>query len=370
MDIEQSIESLQPLNGVLSPDQGAQLLASMFGGAGADTDVDTQPEGEGEAESTANGQEPEGAPEQPSDPKSEVKDDGAPVAPAGEEPDNLSEENAVVLGKNGKYTIAYSKLEEARNEAKQTRQQLGEVTRLAEDLQRKLDALNQQGQARADAGQAPTKVDNMAAAAQAAINQGVNPDIFGDFSPEAMAKGVALLVAQHVGSIKQDLTAEVKQALQPVLQHQQASEATSHQAAILQAHPDAASVAESVELKAWINSKPSYARDAINQVVQGGSAAQVIELLNDFKAETKTTEPKPDAGAAKLTPDAIKAKAQEAATAAVTPKAPTSLSDIPGGVANGLTAEEAFENKSAMGMVDALLGKSPDEIQKFLARVV
>lgn len=356
----ESIEERAP-NGVLSPEQGAQLLASLFSGGTQDV---APAEGEPAESSAAAAQ----APEKPAEPaveeKSQGNDDGATQAPEqAPEPENLSDENAVVLGKNGKYHIPYSSLEKSRNEAKQLEQQNAE-------LQRKLDALTQQAQERTEQGQAPTKVDNMANAAQAAINQGVDPDIFGDFSPEALAKGIAQLVSAQFGSFEQRMQASVDQRLQPVVQRQQTTEADAHTSAILQAHPDVASIAESVELNDWIKAKPGYAQGAIAQVLQGGSAAQVIEVLNDFKADTKPTQPKPSQPGTELSREQVQVKAQEAAAKVETQRAPTSLSDIPGGTANAISPEEAFKSKSPMGMVEDLMRKSPEEIDQFLRRVV
>ena len=356
----ESFEERAP-NGVLSPEQGAQLLAEMFGGGAKDV----LPSAGKPAESSAAAvQEPEKPVEAAADEKPKATDEGAAQAPKeGKEPDGLTDENAVVLGKNGKYHIPYSSLEKSRAEAKQLEQ-------LNAELQRKLEALTQQAQERSDQGQAPTKVDNMANAAQAAIEQGVSPDIFGDFSPEALAKGIAQLVASQIGNFEQRMQANVELKLQPVLHRQQTSEADAHSSAILQAHPDVASVVESVELKNWIDSKPGYARGAIVQVLEGGSAAQVIEVLNDFKADTNKAQAQPSQPGTELSREQVEAKAKEAASKVETQRAPASLSDIPGGTANAISVEEAFKSKSPMGMVEDLMRKSPEEIDQFLRRVV
>lgn len=91
------------------------------------------------------------------------------------------------------------------------------------------------------------------AAAQAAIASGVDPALFGDFSEEALTKGIATLVDQRVEE-------RISKVIAPLKQHQQRSAQDAHFDAIYKAHPDADSVAESAGLKAWTAAQPSYVR--------------------------------------------------------------------------------------------------------------
>lgn len=304
------------------------------------------------------------------------KADGEPeqVQKLDKEPDDLSDENAVVLGKNGKYTIPYASLEKARTDASESKQKASELARQLEDAQRELDELKRQAQARAESGQAPTKVDNMAAAAQQAIDQGVNPEIFGDFSPEDLAKGVTQLVAAQLGQARQQVLAEVKQAIQPVLNTQHMTEAEAHRATILAAHADAAAIAESKELADWIKAQPGYAQSGIVHAIQQGSASEVIDVLNAFKRDTQPAQAKEEpakASAPTLTPEQVKAKAKEAEAKSDAGTAPVSLSDVAGGRANGVTSEEAFRNKHPMAMVQELMAKGgPEKINEYLSRAL
>ncbi|MCT2416064.1 hypothetical protein MNU23_30780, partial [Pseudomonas aeruginosa] len=67
--------------------------------------------------------------------------------------------------------------------------------------------------ARATAGEAPTSQDNQLAAAQAAMDQGVDPAIFGDFSEEALAAGIQKLIDAKVEA---RVSALVDQKLAPI----------------------------------------------------------------------------------------------------------------------------------------------------------
>lgn len=279
---------------------------------------------------------------------------GAPAAAPASEPDATI---AVVLAKDGKHTIPYAKLVEAR-EGEQHWKATAEAT------QRQLTDLQAQAQQRADAGQAPTTTDNQVAAAQAAIAKGVDPAIFGDFSEEELTKGIQTLVAQQV---QEQVTAQVGKALAPFQQHQQQTAQDAHTEAIYRAHPDADSIAESAELKQWITSQPSYLQPTLQAVLEKGSTSQVIELFNDFKKGTGAPAPAPSPG--KGAPAAVDpTAAAKAAIAAATPAVPASLSDIPGGRADSLSPHERLAAMDPTSMAEAMQGMSPDQIDAFLNR--
>ncbi|SEK07262.1 MULTISPECIES: hypothetical protein [unclassified Variovorax] len=136
----------------------------------------------------------------------------------------------MVLARDGKHTIPYDRLEKARQGEQHWKAQAEEVRRQLADLRAKADA-------RAEAGQAPTKTDNMVAAAEAAIEKGVDASLFGDFSEEALAAGIAKLVQQRV-------EVRVGKAVAPLQAKQQQDAATAHYDAIYKAHPNADSIVE------------------------------------------------------------------------------------------------------------------------------
>lgn len=274
----------------------------------------------------------------------------APAAVLAAEPDAS---NAILLAKDGKHTIPYEKLVQAREGEQHWKAQ-------AETAQRQLADLQTQAQQRADAGQAPTKTDNQVAAAQAAIASGVDPALFGDFSEEALANGIATLVDQRVEE-------RISKAIAPLQQHQQRSAQDAHFDAIYKAHPDADSVAESAELKAWIASQPSYVQPTLHEVLAKGSAQKVVELFNDFKKATAApaAAPAPGKGQAAVTDSKV---AAQAAIAAAAPAVPASLSDIPGGRADALSPHERLAALDPVSMADAMQGMSPAQIDAFLNR--
>ena len=192
-----------------------------------------------------------------------TEDDGAPDAiTAPEEKPNTEvdakteegEPQPAILARDGKHTIPYQKLADARNDAQTWKAQ-------AEAANAELETLREQAQARADAGEAPTKTDNMVAAAEAAIDAGADISMFGDFSEEDLAAGIMKMVRSEVQTALKPL--HEKQEQERVRENETAVE--THTNAILTAHPDAGSIYQSAEMERWITSRPFYAQSGIRQ---------------------------------------------------------------------------------------------------------
>lgn len=246
----------------------------------------------------------------------------------------------VILAKDGVHTIPFEKLVEAREEGKHWKAQ-------AQAAQDALAALQAQADARAEAGKAATATDKAVEAASAAIEAGADPDLFGDFSEEAIRAGVKKLVAEQAASLRESIRAELQQELTPIKQAKQVDEAEQARNLVLSKHPDAASIAESAELEQWVQSKPAFVRGAYQQVITGGTPAQVVELLDAFKAETN--------------PATANAGAEAAAAKAIAnakTRSPSSLSDIPGGVAASTKPAEGLADASAQDLISKFEGLS------------
>ena len=235
----------------------------------------------------------------------------------------------VILAKDGVHTIPFEKLVEAREEGKHWKAQ-------AQAAQDALAALQAQADARADAGKAATATDKAVEAASAAIEAGADPDLFGDFSEEAIRAGVKKLVAEQTAALRAELAREFA----PIKQAAEVNEVEQARNLVLSKHPDAASIAESAELDQWVQSKPAFVRGAYQQVITGGTPAQVVDLLDAFKAETKpaTANAGTEAAAAK-------------AIANAKTRSPSSLSDIPGGVAASTNPAEGLADASAQELI-------------------
>lgn len=276
----------------------------------------------------------------------EVKNDATPPDP--------DPEKAVVLAKDGVHTIPYEKLAEAREGEKHWKAQ-------AEAATAELATLRAQAEQRAAAGEAPTQTDAAVATAQAAIAQGVDPAIFGDFSEEALAQGIQKLVDMRV---QEQVNAALGKALAPLKEQQEAEAVNSHFSAIYKAHPDADSIAESKELADWIDSQPSFARAGYQAVLQNGTTEQVIEFFDQFKQATGKATQQPTDGK----PDV--AAAAQAALAKAKAQVPTSLSEIPAGAKAHHDEAEALMEMSDSNALNSFMGKSPEQIRALLERAL
>ena len=293
--------------------------------------------------------EDDGAPTTVSDADKGAERKNEPAQPsASNEPDPA---NTVILAKDGKHTIPFSKLEEARRNEQTARA-------AAQAALDELAAIRAQAEQRAAAGVAPTAADNASAIVQQALETGdVDPAIFGDFSEGAMAKGIATLIQQGFTSLRQEL--------EPLKAQHQTSEVEKHYGAIYQAHPDADSIAESQELESWIASKPSFTQAAYRAVLdpQGnGTAKDVIELFSAFKKESGATQ-------ATNAPTNVDPKAAaRAAIANAQQQVPSSLSDFPGGRAGATSRMEALDALSPAALADALEALPQAQRDLYLSR--
>jgi len=336
MDItEQQQQLIDDNGGKLTPELAAQLIDQELHG-----DTASKPAEDGSQPATTQEQ------EQANTPKIE------PTAQQQPDENQMNAENAVVLAKDGKHTIPFERLADARKGEQEWKQKFEEANATLTQLQAK-------AQERQDNGQAATKQDNQLAIAQEAIDQGIDPAIFGDFSEKELAAGIEKYVDMRVDA---KVEQRLKEALAPFQQQQQVSAEQAHFTEIFTAHPDADSIYESKEFNDWRSAQPSFIRDAYNTVLQKGSAAQVIELLGLYKSANQSTQE-----AAK--PDAVKAAAQEAVKNAQT-QVPHSLSDLPAGSPAGVSRDERIANMTPAQMIEEMSTWTEEQREQYLNRRV
>lgn len=319
-------------DGDWSPQQAAKYLEmSMNGDTSQGESIDTP------ADTAADEQTDTPATEAPTEtPETESKED--------------AEGNNVVLARDGVHTIPYEKLVEARERDRVSQEALAAANA-------ELEILRKQNQTPATV--APTQQEQDIETAQAAIDAGVNPDYFGDFSEEALAEGINKLIDERV---KAQVDAQVAQALQPMQAREQESAEAAHYRTIYEAHQDIDSILESGEFETWKGAQPSYIQSALDGVLKQGTAEQVVELLNNYKQSTTST---PAADAGKPSSDDLKAKAREAIKNTA-PAIPASLSDIPGGHKGALDIREQMDAMSGIELVEAMADWSPEKREQYL----
>ena len=272
--------------------------------------------------------------------------DNTPDATSNDEADG----EKVVLARDGVHTIPYETHVAYREGERAAKEQLAAANAELEVLRK---------QAQTPATVAPTQQEQDIETAQAAINAGVNPDYFGDFSEEALAEGINKLIDERVTA---QVDARVAKALEPMQAREQESAAEAHMRTIYEAHTDADSIVESGEFNAWKASQPTYAQAAVNGVLAQGTAEQVVELLNNYKQSTNST---PAADANKPSTDELKAKARQAINNTA-PAVPASLSDIPGGHKGVTDIREQMESMSGIELVDAMSSWTPEKREQYL----
>ena len=249
----------------------------------------------------------------------------------------------VILAKDGVHTIPFSKLEEARQGEQHWKG-------IAAEQQRQIDALAQKPAA--EAVEQPAEV--------ADILEG--EDVFGDYSEESLKKGVGKLVQVQVAAIKQELEAKFNAVLEPIQKQREVSATDAHFEAIAKAHPDFESIGQSQELAQWIAKQPSFARSGYEKVIAEGSAQEAIELFDAFKAATgkpTVVTGRPDTAAL-----------AKAAIANAKSSPPSSLSEIPAG--SGVQHDEAAAmlEMSGVGLMSKFEGKTPEQINAMLSRII
>lgn len=263
----------------------------------------------------------------------------------------LNAENAVIVARDGKHTIPYEKLVEARNGEKEWKQKF-------DTAQQQLAELQTSAQERKDNGVAPTVQDNQANIVQQAIDEGVDPAIFGDFDEKGLADGIQKLVDMRVSAMVQQ---KLETALAPMQQQQQVSAEQAHFNEIFTAHPDAESIVESKEFSAWLDNQPSITKDAYNTVLNKGSASQVVELLGLYKSGTQSTQ------AAQQQNDAVRVAAMQAVNKAPT-NVPHSVTDFPAGNPTGQSNDERLANLSGPELLAEMSNWTDAQIDAYYAR--
>jgi len=114
-----------------------------------------------------------------------------------------------------------------------------------------------------------------------------------------------------VANSTHQLVTQFDSVLAPLQQSTQKAEVNSHMGAIRAAHPDLDSILDKVP--GWIESQPAILRPQFQNIYEKGSAGEVVEMLNMYKASANP-------GAAPATP--APAAAQQTPAQPAKPKAP------------------------------------------------
>jgi hypothetical protein len=226
-------------------------------------------------------------------------------APAVAAAAKTTEEPPVVLAKDGTHTIPFSELEAARARA-------DELEALSKQQAELIENLKTAKAADAGTGDTAAQEDVLAEFKKQ------YPEIAETLAP-ALQKIIDAGVDQKLSAMRKELDATI----QPLQKSAQDIQVDSHFQTITDAVPDFETLRDSGEVEKWIGSQPSFIKAAAERVLAEGTASEVIELFNQYKASLgKPAEP------AGLTKEEIKARADEAVAKAKSSK-PVSLTDVP-----------------------------------------
>ena len=230
------------------------------------------------------------------------------------------ESEKVIQAKDGKHTIPYEKLTQARDAERAAKAE-------AEELRKQLEALKKSDTSKTE----ESKADDS------------DKSLFGDLSDEDLKKGVDKLVAERL----KDYDATMKQ--------QKAAE--EHYRQIYSAHPDADSIVESKELKEWLDAQAPIIRKAFNDALSNGTTKDVIDAFDMFKSSTAKKDAAPE-------DDASKQK-EQSHQPVVKKSIPNTLSDIPTGRDHS-SSENPLDSLSGIALADKLANMPESEVEKFL----
>ncbi|MFM2324912.1 MAG: hypothetical protein RL244_1791 [Pseudomonadota bacterium] len=310
----------------------------------------------------------------PEEPTDNNTDDAADAAKAGADEQGKTTggagtteddepKGAPIASKSGAYTIPYEKLEQARDRAKtlegENESLRAQLAELNAKQQANLEQAEDNAQARADAGKQQTEADQNLEAAKKAMGQGVDASLFGDFSEEGIAKGIAALMERTREELRAELREEAARELKPLKDREAQEVKDSHYSAIFQKHPDANEIVQSSQFAAWHASLPGFQRAAVDAVLNpetGGTAAEVIEVFDTFKAQT---------GKAAAPAAQDKGKAPE-----VQRRVPHSLSEIAGEQHQDI-AQQVMASAGAdpNALIERMQDMTPEQIERVMNAV-
>lgn len=294
--------------------------------------------------------------------KAGATDQGKATGGAGTTEDD-EPKGAPIASKSGAYTIPYEKLEQSRERVKslegENESLRAQLAELNAKQQANLEQAEDKAQARADAGKEQTQADQNLEAAKKAMGQGVDASLFGDFSEEGIAKGIAALMERTREELRAELREEAARELKPLKDREAQEVKDSHYSAIFQKHPDANEIVQSSQFAAWHASLPGFQRAAVDAVLNpetGGTAAEVIEVFDTFKAQT---------GKAAAPAAQDKGKAPE-----VQRRVPHSLSEIAGEQHQDIAQQVmASAGTDPNALIERMQDMSPEQIERVMNAV-
>ena len=250
----------------------------------------------------------------------------------------VKDQEPELLAKDGKHTIPYSQLVDARERAEQ------------------FETLSNQQKTLIDELQAAAVIDEEQGGTE---NQdAIIEEYDGDY--EEIAEELKPSFQKMIDKSVAAATKKFDDAVAPI---QKDNEETANQKRyddIISEHPDAVEVYKSPELRAWIDSQPSFAKATYDSILERSTAGQMNELLSAYKNAT---------GLVSDDSTSIQAKAKDI-IAKTKQKVPASITDIPSATTVSHNEVEAMLEMTPAQLEQKFAGKTPDQINALLSKLV
>lgn len=251
-----------------------------------------------------------------------------------------------ILSKDGKHVIPFSRLTEAQDEAAKFRTLAEQQQALIEKLTTAQDA---------DKGTGDTKAQ-----------EDVLEELRAEFPElaEKLAPAISKLVEQGVSATVAKLTS----LIEPLQANANESAADKHFNAIRAAHSDFDTLMAGDAVDKWIEKQPAFVRGRYQEVLEKGTASEVNELLSSYKEANK--QPAPGTENNLSAEDVAKAAKQVVDKAKNSTKVPVSLSDVPAGSIVNTDELTAMADLSPVALMAKFEGKTPEQIDAIISKVV
>jgi len=279
------------------------------------------------------------------------------VVPA--EPAAVPEPEPVIMAKDGVHTIPYEKLVEARVEASSARTALEEQISKNAELQTAMDKMATAQNAQAEGAATQEETNEILDEVRKEF-----PDLVTAFET-MLTKERGFYTAQIAAQAEEINT--LKSDIAPVKEKAVKADKEEHFNSVRKIHNDLDTIVAGEELGTWIESQPEVLQKAYVEIINNGHAADVVKMLDTFKAATGYQPPAGDT--------AGQGKQADGQTAAGIPApkrpVPTSLSEIPGGSQVPHNQVDAIMSAgNPLKQIDAFMGKTPDQIEEILRKAV
>lgn len=270
------------------------------------------------------------------------------TAPTAEikEPDAKVEEPKL-LAKDGVHTIPFQRLKDAETKA-------AEWEAVAKSQESLIESLKQAKIADAKTG--GTEVQEAVLAEYA----GEFPEVVNDLKPYMQA-----MIDAGVKAKMSELESRLNSAIEPMQKATAEDAADAHFSAIKSVVTDFDALVESNAVGEWIMTQPKFMQASMQDVLDKGTAADVIDLFTAYKATLGTQK---DVSA---TPSKEDLKTQAAAVIAkAKASTPVSLTDIPSGTKPEINSIAAEASMSASQLLAKFQGMTSEQILQHASRVV